>query len=121
MASRPGVQPSHMLEALEHAVLDSGRWKKWLQPDEASLTFQDLSEERRLWLVRTGARYIWTEQSVLAARERLYENLSAVLPDPNAYVVERIVKSIDHYVNSFNLFDANHLLDASSTDEGAAA
>ncbi|MFN2199777.1 MAG: class II D-tagatose-bisphosphate aldolase non-catalytic subunit [Caldilineaceae bacterium] len=119
VTSRPGLQPSRILEALEQAVLNSGRWKKWLQPDEVSLPFQNLSEERRLWLVRTGARYIWTERNVLAARERLYENLGEVLPDPNAYVVERIVESIDHYVNSFNLFDSDHLLGSSEKRGGA--
>jgi tagatose-1,6-bisphosphate aldolase non-catalytic subunit AgaZ/GatZ len=119
VTSRPGLQPSRILEALEQAVLNSGRWKKWLQPDEVSLPFQNLSEQRRLWLVRTGARYIWTERNVLAARERLYENLGEVLPDPNAYVVERIVESIDHYVNSFNLFDSDHLLGSSEKRGGA--
>ena len=114
ITSRPDIQPSRMLKQLEQAVLDSGRWMKWLQPDEEGVPFSLLSDERRDWLVRTGARYIWTVPDVVAAREQLYNNLLTVMPDPNQYVVERIVNSLDHYVNSFGLFDAENLLKAST-------
>lgn len=117
IASRPHIRPSHMLEELEQAVLESNRWKKWLQPDEEGKAYHALPAARRDWLVRTGARYVWTVPAVLEARSRLYENLSAVLPDPNGYVVERIVDSMDRYVNSFHLFDANNLLEASASKE----
>ncbi len=112
LQSRPEMTPSGMLEQLEHAVLESNRWQKWLQPDETNLDFYQLSAERRAWLVRTGARYIWTVPDVLTARARLYDNVSVVLPEPNQYVVERIVQSLDHYVNNFNLFDSTRLLRA---------
>ena len=114
VTSRPQTAPSGILQSLETAVLESNRWQKWLQPDERDFAFADLSPERRTWLVRTGARYIWIDPQVLDARRRLYANLGAVMPDPNQYVVERIAASIDHYVNRFNLFDANRLLDAAS-------
>ena len=117
IANRPHIQPSRMLERLEQAVLDSNRWQKWLQPQEEYLSFHSLSAERRDWLVRTGARYIWTVPEVLEARNQLYENLSAVMPEPDQYVVERIARSLDHYVNNFNLFDANNLLQANSHRE----
>jgi len=115
LVSRPQTVPSGMMQSLEKAVFDSGRWQKWLQPDERDLAFADLSAERRTWLVRTGARYIWTDPAVLAARQRLYDNLSVVLPDPNQYVVERIAASLDHYVNHFHLFDADRLLNAAGS------
>ncbi len=115
LVSRPQTVPSGMMQSLEKAVFDSGRWQKWLQPDERDLAFVALSSERRTWLVRTGARYIWTDPAVLAARQRLYDNLSVVLPDPNQYVVERIAASLDHYVNHFHLFDADRLLNAAGS------
>ena len=90
--SQPGMVPSGFMEALEQAVLDSGRWKKWLQPDEKGLEFRGLAAERREWLVQTGARYIWTQPPVKEARQRLYQNLGRWMPDPHAYVVERIVQ-----------------------------
>jgi len=104
-------RPSGIMEALEEAVLASNRWQKWLEGDERGKPFAELAPERRAWLVQTGARYVWTDPRVLSARARLYENLSAVLPDPHAFVVERIARAMEHYVTRFRLFDAATLLD----------
>jgi hypothetical protein len=57
-------------------------------------------------LTQTGARYIWTQPAVLAARSRLYDNLAPVMGSPNGYVVDRIAHVMDKYVNAFHLFDA---------------
>ncbi|MGQ9684532.1 MAG: class II D-tagatose-bisphosphate aldolase non-catalytic subunit [Anaerolineae bacterium] len=103
-------RPSGIMEALEQAVLASNRWQKWLEGDERGKPFTELAPERRAWLVQTGARYIWTDARVVAARRRLYENLSAVLPDPHAFVVERIARAMERYVTRFRLFDAATLL-----------
>jgi D-tagatose-1,6-bisphosphate aldolase subunit GatZ/KbaZ len=108
--SRAEIVPSNFLAALEKAVYDSNRWQKWLQPEEAGLDFADLPAGRRAWLVQTGARYVWTQPEVAAARQRLYTNLHPILPHPSGYVVERIARSMDHYVNAFGLFDSNRLL-----------
>jgi tagatose-1,6-bisphosphate aldolase non-catalytic subunit AgaZ/GatZ len=108
--SRAGLQRSHFLERLEEAVVRSGRWQKWLQADEQGKAMNALSPARRRWLVETGARYIWTDADVLAARRQLYANLSVVLPDPDGYVVARIARVMDKYVQAFHLFDANTLL-----------
>jgi tagatose-1,6-bisphosphate aldolase non-catalytic subunit AgaZ/GatZ len=104
--ARAGVQAAGLSAALEQAVLDSGRWRKWLQPEEAGLEFNALSSERRAWLVQTGARYIWANPAVQAARAALYANLAEVMAAPHAYVVDRIAAAIDRYVNAFGLFDA---------------
>jgi D-tagatose-1,6-bisphosphate aldolase subunit GatZ/KbaZ len=109
--TKAGLQPSRLLEALENAVYRSNRWQKWLQPEERAVTFADLDPKRRAWLVQTGARYIWTDSEVQAARRQLYANLAPILPDPHQYVVQRIARAIDAYVNSFGLFNANALLD----------
>jgi tagatose-1,6-bisphosphate aldolase non-catalytic subunit AgaZ/GatZ len=108
--SRATVVASGFLEALEQAVQDSGRWQKWLQPDETGQRFAEIAPARRAWLVQTGARYVWTDERVQAARRRLYANLEPLLPDPHRYVVARIAGAIDKYANRFGLFDANHLL-----------
>jgi D-tagatose-1,6-bisphosphate aldolase subunit GatZ/KbaZ len=105
-----GLGPARFSQALQNAVVASGRWKKWLQPQERGLEFDALDATRRDWLLQTGARYIWTEPAVLAARERLYAHLAPVLPDPHGYVVDRIAAAIDRYINHFNLFAALELL-----------
>lgn len=106
LRGQPGAIPSGFLPALQGAVLASGRWLKWLQPDERGLDFAALAPARQEWLLQTGARYIWTDPGVLSARQRLYENLSSALPDPHGYVVERIAARIERYLREFNLVDS---------------
>jgi len=95
---------------LEAAVVASGRWQKWLLPDEVGRRFDELAPARRAWLVATGARYVWTDGQVLAARGRLYANLRAERLDAHAFVVERIAQNVQKYVEAFNLRNSLPLL-----------
>jgi hypothetical protein len=101
-----GLTPALFAQALERAVLESGRFEKWLQPDERGRDLRDLSPERRSWLTQTGARYVWAAPGVVEARRRLYANLATVMIDPHLCVVERVARAIDKYVNAFGLFDS---------------
>ncbi len=108
---------SGFVEALRDAVVDSGRWRKWLTPEEEERDFGDLPEERRRWLVDTGSRYVWTHPAVEAARERLYENV-APYRNAEAYVQWRLKTAILRYMHAFNLIDLNdRLVEALSEDE----
>jgi len=111
LRGRPERRPSKVMEALEVAVAESGRWQKWLQPEEKGLDLRSLSRERRLWLVQTGARYVWTDPRVVEARQKLYDNLAPVLGDAHRWVVERIARSMERYITHFHLFDALTLLE----------
>lgn len=90
--------------ALRDALVASGRWKKWLRPEERGKAFGDLSAERQQWLLRTGSRYIWTAPDVEAARARLYDNLAGHY-DADAYVLWRIKRAILKYYHAFNQID----------------
>ncbi len=94
---------SHFMQALEEAVVASGRWKKWLLPGEHEKEYSALSPERRSWLAQTGARYVWATTQVQAARQHLYSNLEKAGMDGNDFVVERISQAIDRYIEAFNL------------------
>lgn len=91
-------------ESLAQAVIRSGRWRKWLHPEEAGRPFDRLSDERQNWLLKTGARYIWTDRKVREARKRLYANLEKDGFEPHRYVVERISQQILKYCHAFNLY-----------------
>ncbi len=110
LRGRPDKTPSGVMEALKAAVLESNRWRKWLQPEEEGRPFEELTPERKSWLIQTGARYIWTDDRVQEARRKLYDNLSPVMSDPHQFVVERIARSMDHYVTRFHLFNSLTLL-----------
>ncbi len=46
LARSEPLTPSRFFEALTDAVVESGRWQKWLQPDEPD-DFDALTPERR--------------------------------------------------------------------------
>ena len=111
---------SGLREALREAVVDSGRWTKWLHEEEEGAAFGDLDEERRQWLVRTGSRYVWTKPSVQEARRRLYDNLEGHR-DAEAFVLWRIKASIMKYYHAFNLIDFNAKLENVLSTEAPTA
>lgn len=96
-------KPSNFLKTLQEVVIESGRWEKWLQPAEQGLYFNDLTQQRKEWLLQTCSRYIWTDDRVINARKKMYENLSIRINDPNIYVVDKITRAIDRYIEAFNL------------------
>jgi D-tagatose-1,6-bisphosphate aldolase subunit GatZ/KbaZ len=110
--ARQGIitQVSRFSDILQQAVIDSNRWKKWLLPDEMGLNFQQLTPERKVWLIKTGCRYIWTVKSVIMARHQLYNNLSAHGIAAHETVLEHIERGMDKYFTQFNLKDLNSYL-----------
>lgn len=101
---------SRMTGVLERLVRESGRWRKWLHEEEAGLEFDQLDAERRMWLVKTGCRYIWQRPEALAARYMLCDNLRRAGYDPEEMVLGRIERDMDKYFTAFNLVDLNDLL-----------
>ncbi len=99
---------SDITNILWKLVLESNRWRKWLQPEEAGKEFDELKEERRNWLVQTGCRYIWQHPQALVARYRLYDNLGKWGVDGEEVVLGRIEHDMDKYFNAFNLINLNN-------------
>lgn len=101
LEARLGAQ-SNMVDTLRTAVVESGRWTKWLHSEESASSFETLPEKRQRWLVNTGSRYVWTEPAVAEARAQLYENVSAYR-DAEAFMLWRLKTAILHYMHAFNL------------------
>ncbi len=95
---------------LQKAVVQSGRWKKWLQPGENAENFGNLAVERQEWLISTGCRYIWQNAEVLAARAHLYYNLESHGILAEEIVLSNIECAMDKYFSAFNLKNLNDLL-----------
>jgi D-tagatose-1,6-bisphosphate aldolase subunit GatZ/KbaZ len=95
---------SQFKESLTQAVVRSGRWQKWLHPGETGKPFDELPTDRQNWLLKTGARYIWTDRAVLEARKQLYANLTKDGFNPHRYVVDCISQQILKYCRAFNLY-----------------
>ena len=100
-------QLSNFKSVLWQAVIDSERWKKWLLADEDENDFYSISDERQLWLIKTGCRYIWENQRVVSARIQLMENIENNGIDAESIVLMPIEKSMEKYFYNFNLVDLN--------------
>jgi len=103
------IMESNFKKILWDAVINSERWKKWLMEDEDE-DFSSLAENRQLWLIKTGCRYIWTNPEVEVARMKLYENLERNGIKAEKIVLTNIEKSMDKYFHSFNLIDFNNYI-----------
>ncbi|MBN2347975.1 MAG: class II D-tagatose-bisphosphate aldolase, non-catalytic subunit [Bacteroidales bacterium] len=101
---------SGIKKQLWDAVINSGRWIKWLSSDETGIDFQNLSPERQEWLVKTGCRYIWENPEVIAARGRLIKNMALNGLDGEEILATHIEQSMDKYFYKFNLVDLNKML-----------
>lgn len=95
---------------LSRAVVQSGRWKKWLQPGEDPEKFGNILPERQDWLISTGCRYIWQNFEVLAARAQLYYNLESHGILAEEIVLSNIESAMGKYFSAFNLKNLNDLL-----------
>lgn len=101
---------SNIKTVLWRLVLESNRWKKWLQADEKGKDFNQISNNRQEWLVKTGCRYIWQHPEALVARYRLYENLSRSGINAEEVVLGAIEHDMDKYFYAFNLVNLNDYL-----------
>lgn len=95
---------------LWNAVIESGRWRKWLNNGESSTDFYSNAPDRQEWLIKTGCRYIWENPEVVAARARLYDALSRQGIKAEEIVEMKIEHAMDKYFFKFNLTDLNEVL-----------
>ena len=101
---------STIRKELWDAVIQSGRWKKWLIDGEHAEDFYLNSTERQKWLIKTGCRYIWEKPEVIVSRQWLYHNLEQYGIDAEYIVRSKIEHSMDKYFYQFNLLDLNDLI-----------
>jgi len=108
-SGRIAIKPN-IRELLWSSVIESNRWRKWLQPNEKGLDFYNLADDRMNWLISTGCRYIWQKPEVVISRYKLYENLETNGIEAEEIVLNRIQRDIDKYFRSFNLINLNQYL-----------
>ncbi len=101
---------SGMKERLWEAVISSKRWIKWINRDESPDDFYSLDNDRQVWLIKTGCRYIWENPEVVAARSKLYSNMELIGIKSEIVVQTGIAQAMDRYFHKFNLVNVTGLL-----------
>lgn len=102
-----GIRSNYM-NILGKAVFDSGRWKKWLSANEKD--FESLNKERKDWIIKTSARYVWENSEVKLSQYRLFRNLEQNGVNAQTIILQKIEQKMDKYFRDFNLIDLNILI-----------
>lgn len=100
---------SNLKEELTDAVIQSGRWRKWLLDGEND--FQSLARERKEWILGTCSRYVWAKSEVKCAITTLHDNLQLNGIDSKNWVLQKIEAVMDKYFRAFNLIGINGKID----------
>ena len=100
---------SNLMDSLKKAVISSGRWKKWLKGDEKDIN--SLSKQRRDWVIKTCARYVWANPEVKCSQNMLFRNLEINSICGEGIVLLNIERAMDKYFREFNLIDLNFKLE----------
>jgi tagatose-1,6-bisphosphate aldolase non-catalytic subunit AgaZ/GatZ len=103
------AKPASLKEKLWESVIKSGRWQKWLHAGENNIDFYSNSPDRQEWLIKTGCRYIWEDQGVIAVRSKLYQNINMQGIEAAEIVESSIERAMDRYFFKFNLVGLNSL------------
>jgi D-tagatose-1,6-bisphosphate aldolase subunit GatZ/KbaZ len=101
---------SNIKEVIWKTVIDSQRWKKWVNETESAVDFYANSTQRQNWMIKTCARYIWENPEVLATRDKLFKNIENHGINAEEVLITHIEKAMERYFYKFNLVDLNDLL-----------
>jgi len=101
---------SNIKEVIWKTVIDSQRWKKWVNGTESTVDFYANSPKRQNWMIKTCARYIWENPEVLATRDKLFKNIENHGINAEEVLITHIEKAMERYFYKFNLVDLNNLL-----------
>lgn len=89
-------KPSGIMDLLHDAIIEDGRWRKYVKG-----SLESLSQDEKDLVLGLCSRYVWARvDSVLS---KLFENLSRAGVDGESLLLEEVKKSMARYMKSFNL------------------
>ena len=102
-----GVLPStgNLRAVLSREAALCGRWKKWLLDEDRNLTVEEIlaDETRSREIADLCGHYVFSNENVKCEMSALCDRLSAVGLAPHAFVVNEIKRSLERYVDCFNM------------------
>ena len=97
--------PSGFEEVFTRAAIESERWRKWMVGEARGYTVEQVlaNEELRHTVVEICGHYTFDDPAVKERQGKLFANLEAAGLRPRQIVVNAVKKSVERYVNAFNL------------------
>jgi tagatose-1,6-bisphosphate aldolase non-catalytic subunit AgaZ/GatZ len=96
---------SQIFDTIARKTVASERWRKWLPGEAGNRAVDEVEkdEQMRMQVARISGHYVFDDPEVSDGIERLRRNLAVLGIDLDRYVDYRVGRSIDRYVNCFNL------------------
>ena len=88
-----------------NAAIKSERWRKWMVGEKKQYTKSDIKgdPETAALIVDISGHYTFNNEEVKHEIEKMYGNLEKAGIKPGQIVINEIIKSLERYVNYFNL------------------
>ncbi|USL25719.1 hypothetical protein [Priestia megaterium] len=86
-------------------AIKSERWRKWMVGDQRELQIEDILEQKELTdqILDIAGHYAFNLEEVKAEIQTLFHNLQQCNIDGERFVINRIKRSLNQYVECFNL------------------
>jgi tagatose-1,6-bisphosphate aldolase non-catalytic subunit AgaZ/GatZ len=96
---------SDFKDVFTDAAIKSERWRKWVVGDKKSYSPEDVKNdpETAALVVDIAGHYTFNNDAVKAEIKKMYKNLETAGVKPGQIVINEIIKSIERYVDYFNL------------------
>lgn len=96
---------SNLKEVMAKEAILCGRWKKWMLPEQANLTVEEIFRDETLIdeILAIAGHYTFNNDSVKQETEVLYANLARFGIDGNQYVINALKRSIGRYIEDLNM------------------
>jgi tagatose-1,6-bisphosphate aldolase non-catalytic subunit AgaZ/GatZ len=97
--------PSCFNSVFTDAAIGSERWRKWMIGDKRSYSSEEVKKDKKTaeLIVDISGHYTFNNETVKAEIKSMYANLEKTGVRPGQIVINEIIKSIERYVDYFNL------------------
>lgn len=88
----------------EHAI-NCQRWRKWMEGDQRNISVEAVKADPELSakILDNAGHYTFNDEEVKQEINKMLDNLSFAHIDGDRFIVDRIKRSIDQFVEAYNL------------------
>jgi tagatose-1,6-bisphosphate aldolase non-catalytic subunit AgaZ/GatZ len=96
---------SNTKTVLQNHAIDCQRWRKWLEGDQKNISVEDVKHDHELTakILDNAGHYTFNDDEVKTEINQMLANLSNQSIDGDRFVVDRIKRSINNFVEAYNL------------------
>lgn len=96
---------SNTKTVLQNHAIDCQRWRKWLEGDQKNISVEDVKADHELTakILDNAGHYTFNDEEVKTEIHQMLANLSTQSIDGDRFVVDRIKRSINNFVEAYNL------------------